>query len=355
MATIRKRAWRTASGEVRERWQVDFRDQNGARVHKQFDRKKDADKFLVEARGQVERGTFTADSASVTVGEAAALWLERCDRDQLEAATLKQYRSHVTHHLEPMVGAVKLSRLTTPMVEKLVDDLMAAGRSRALAKKILASLKAIIKDAQRRGLVAQNVAASVTVRIPTRHKKRVEIPTREEIRERIDGAQGRWRPLVVTAIFTGMRASELRGLAWEHVNLDKNVIRVRQRADADGKIGSLKSASARRDIPMAPMLVNVLREWKLACPKGELGLVFPNGRGHVESHANIVQRGLGTGLHRYRHWFASWLIDQGFGPKRVQALMGHSTIQMTFDTYGHLFPQDDDAERFAAGELALVG
>ena len=47
MATIRKRSWRTASGERRERWQVDFRDQNGARVHKQFDRKKDADAFLV--------------------------------------------------------------------------------------------------------------------------------------------------------------------------------------------------------------------------------------------------------------------------------------------------------------------
>jgi hypothetical protein len=47
--------------------------------------------------------------------------------------------------------------------------------------------------------------------------------------------------------------------------------------------------------------------------------------------------------------------DQGFGPKRVQALMGQSTIQMTFDTYGSLFPQEDDAERFAAGELVLVG
>jgi integrase len=355
MASIRKRSWRTASGEVRERWQVDFRDQNGARVHKQFDRKKDADAFMVTARGQVERGTFSADSASVTVSKAGDLWLERCDRDKLEAATLKQYRSHTTHHLKPKLGAVKLSRLTTPMVEQLVDDLLAGGRSRALVKKILASLKAILKDSQRRGLVAQNVAVSVTVRIPARHKKAVEIPTREEIRERIDGAQGRWRPLVVTAIFTGMRASELRGLAWDNVDLKAQVIRVRQRADADGKIGSLKSASARRDIPMAPMLVDALREWKLACPKGDLGLVFPNGRGNVESHANIVQRGLGTGLHRYRHFFASWLIDQGFGPKRVQALMGHSTIQMTFDTYGSLFPQDDDAERFAAGELALVG
>jgi integrase len=60
-------------------------------------------------------------------------------------------------------------------------------------------------------------------------------------------------------------------------------------------------------------------------------------------------------MHRFRHFFASWLIDQGFGPKRVQTLMGHSSIQITFDVYGHLFPQEDDHERFAAGELVLVG
>ena len=61
MATIRKRSWRTASGEARESWQVDFVDQAGKRRHKQFSRKKDADAWLVEARGQVERGTFSAE------------------------------------------------------------------------------------------------------------------------------------------------------------------------------------------------------------------------------------------------------------------------------------------------------
>ncbi len=134
-------------------------------------------------------GTFTADSVSITLAKAAELWLERCERDNLEAATLKQYRSHVTHHLDPMLGAVKLSRLTTPMVEQLVDDLLVGGRSRALVKKIVASLKAILKEAQRRGLVAQNVAASVTVRFPTRHKKAIEIQTRAEIRQLIEGAR----------------------------------------------------------------------------------------------------------------------------------------------------------------------
>jgi integrase len=359
MASIRKRSWTTARGERRESWQLDFVDQHGHRRHKQFARKRDADAELVKLRGLVAVGTYAPESTSITVAEAARLWLERCEQDRLEESTMVGYRSHVTYHIEPLIGAEKLSRLTTPRVEQFRDELLSGGRSRPLAKKVLGSLKALLKEAQRRGLVAQNVARDVTIRTNGRHKKRVElgrdIPTPGEIRERLANVTGRWRPLLVVAVFTGLRSSELRGLTWAHVDFGAKLIRVRQRADAWGQIGPLKSATSRRDIPMSPLVVNTLKEWRLACPKGPRALVFPNGRGNVESHANIVQRGIGQGLHRFRHFFASWLIDRGFGPKRVQTLMGHSSIQVTFDTYGHLFPQEDDHDRFAAGELALVG
>jgi integrase len=97
------------------------------------------------------------------------------------------------------------------------------------------------------------------------------------------------------------------------------------------------------------MVINALREWQLACPKGELGLVFPNSEGNVQSLPNLHRRGLGPvqvaagisdesahpkyGLHSFRHAAASLFIEQGFSPKRVQTLMGHSSIQMTFDVY----------------------
>lgn len=243
-----------------------------------------------------------------------------------------------------------------PRIEKFRDELLAGDRSRPLARKILGSVKAILKEAQRRGLVAQNVARDVSIRTSSRHKKRAEvgrdIPTPAEIRELLATAQGRWRPLLVAAVFTGMRASELRGLTWKHVDLGRRVIHVRQRADTSGRMGSLKSRGSRRDIPMSPLLVNTLREWKLECPPSELGLVFPGRGGGIACHTTLCAA-LGR-MHRFRHFFASWLIEQGFGPKRVQALMGHGSIQMTFDVYGHLFPQEDDHERFAAGELALA-
>jgi integrase len=352
VASIRKRAWITAGGEARESWIVDFRDQHGKRRHKQFNRKRDADAWLVQARGQVERGTFAPDSTSMTVAQAAQLWLERCEQDGLEKSTMVSYRSHVRYHIGPLLGAERLSRLTAPRIEQFRDELLAGNRSRPLARKVLTSLKAILKESQRRGLVAQNVAAGVQVRLARRHEHKVAVPTPDEIRELLaTRVHGRWRPLLITAVFTGLRASELRGLVWEHVDFEQRVLHVRQRADISGRIGSLKSETSRRDVPMAPIAVAALKEWKLACPPGSL--VFPGRGGRVVSHETL-RSALGR-LHRYRHFFASWLIDQGFGPKRVQVLMGHSSIKITFDVYGHLFPQEDDHDRFAAGELALVG
>ena len=122
---------------------------------------------------------------------------------------------------------------------------------------------------------------------------------------------------------------------------------------------------------MTPMLENSLKEWRLQCPKGELDLVLPNTVGRVEQLANISRRCFKPlqvkcgiigqdgkpkfGLHALRHFYASWLIDQGFPPKRVQTILGHASITMTFDCYGHLFPAEDDRDKLAAGELALVG
>jgi integrase len=116
-------------------------------------------------------------------------------------------------------------------------------------------------------------------------------------------------------------------------------------------------------VPLHADLVSILREWKLACPIGE-GLVFPNGKGKVEDLQNIVRRGWHpaqvvagvvdrdrcgprySGFHCLRHFFASWCInrksDGGLevSPKTVQSWLGHSTISMTLDVYGHLFPSD---------------
>jgi integrase len=188
---------------------------------------------------------------------------------------------------------------------------------------------------------------------------------------------GKSRPLLLIAIFAGLRSSELRGLRWSDVDLKAAVMHVRQRADRYGTIGNPKSKAGHRAVPLAPQVVQALREWKLQCPK-DTGLVFPAASGHdVALHNNTVRaftaavRAAGvvdkdgkpkySGLHALRHFYASWCINPrdygglGLPPKVVQQLLGHSSIVMTMDTYGHLFPADDDVHtRLAESAGALL-
>lgn len=386
--SIRKRQWTTAAGEDRTAWVVDYVDNAGKRRLKTFARKKEADAFEAGAKVEIRQGVHIADTATVTIEEAARLWLETCDRAGLERSTLAQYRQHVKLHIVPMIGAVKLSKIAVPVIREFQDRLSSEGRSPAMVKRVTVSLGAILGDAQERGLVIRNAVheasarKATTARTAQRRAKRalavgVDIPSQNEIAALLKAAEGPFRPFLITAIFTGMRASELRGLSWQDVDLDAALVHVRRRADQYRAMGMPKSDAGQRTIPVPPMVVNALKEWKLACPKGELGLVFPNGEGNVEFHANLIARGLiplmiragltgpdgkarYTGLHAFRHWFASWCIarkaDGGLelSPKAVQARMGHSSIQVTFDTYGHLFPATNEAAALAEAEGRLM-
>ena len=180
------------------------------------------------------------------------------------------------------------------------------------------------------------------------------------------------------AIFTGLRASELRGLRWIDVDLKRGEIHVRQRADHFNAIGRLKSESGERTVPMPPMVVTMLREHRIACPKGELVSSFPTARGGSRTTATSSsaacypahggrrhrRRQRRREIHRpacLRHFYASWCINRRVDGglelplKVVQARLGHASIQMTADTYGHLFPRGDDGSELAAAEKAFLG
>ena len=304
---------------------------------------------------------------------------------------MRQYEQHLKCHIAPLIGQTKLSRLTTPAIEKFRDELLAKC-SRSLARAVLTSLKGVLKEARRQGLLGHDPAAHTSVKFAKDERRRREIPTKDQIRAILKGSEDwaltkiectrkreqkivavSWRPLIVTAVFTGLRLSELRGLTWDHVDLRQGVIRVRQRADFRNVMGSTKSRAGDRDIPMAPMLLNTLKAWHLACPHWPLNLVFPTERGTIHSTGNIhhycwgpLLRKLGivhataktnkgvakTALtfHSLRHAAASLFIEQGWHAKKIQTVMGHSSIQVTYDVYGHLW-QDTKSDLEAMAQL----
>jgi integrase len=386
--SVRKRKWTNPKGETREAWVVDYVDGSGQRRNKNFERKRDADTYANRVNTEVRAGTHTPDSTSPTVAEAGQLWLQTSENAGLERATLVNYREHLNLHIAPLIGDTKLSQLTVPAV-RAFEDKLRVDRSPAMVRKVRAALSMILSDAHERGLVAQNVVRGLRSnrsrgkeqRLDRRQKGKlkpgIDIPTPAEIKAFLAALTGQWRPLFFTAIFTGLRASELRGLRWADVDLKRGELHVRQRSDRYGRIGALKSESAERAVPLPPILINTLREWKLACPKGALDLVFPNSDGNPEGPSAAVERGLHpmmvaagvttangkakyTGMHALRHFFASWCINRRVDGglelplKVVQARMGHSTIAMTADVYGHLFPRGDDSAELAAAEKFLV-
>jgi integrase len=258
------------------------------------------------------------------------------------------------------------------------DRLRRDGRSPAMVRNVRRSLGAILADAQERGLVAQNVVYSLRKR---HHSQRVEgtgklkagidIPTPAEMRAivgKLDPAAGRHRMLLLTAIFTGLRASELRGLRWQDVDLKRGELHVRQRADRYGKIGRPKSEAGERTVPLPPMVIAALRERRLACPRNDNGIedrnsIIKRGLHPVQIAAGVVDqhgRAKYKGLHSLRHFYASWCINRRVDGglelplKVVQTRLGHASIQMTADTYGHLFPRGDDGSELAAAERAFM-
>jgi integrase len=382
--SVRRRTWKTPHGEAKEAWIVDYVDQHGDRHIKTFTRKKDADAYHARVAVDVSAGTHTADSRSITVAEAGKLWLQSAEAAKLERSTLEAYRRHLNLHIAPFIGDVKLAQLTMPAL-RAYEDRLRAERSAVMVRKVFTSLSSMLADAQERGLVARSMRTK-RARGKERHAERrqrgklkvgVDIPTPDEVRAIIAHLSGRWRPVLLTAIFTGLRGSELRGLRWVDVDLKRNEIHVRQRADRWRAIGRPKSETSERTIPLLPMVANTLREWKLACPRGEQDLAFPNGAGRIEDHGNIVERGwiptqiaAGVtdkrgrarypGLHALRHFYASWCINRKAAgglelpAKMVQARLGHANIGLTMDRYGHLFPSDDDGAELVAAEKFLL-
>jgi integrase len=375
--SVRKREWTTRLGEHKEAWVADYVDGTGRHI-RTFEQKKKADAFAAKTKVDINAGTHVALDSDMTVAEVADKWLKHVEAQGRERSTVRFYRKHVTHHIVPRIGSVKLTKLTFKGVEHFRDSLIIGDNklSRALASKVWVSFKSMLKNVH-----CSHLAGNLQVSRPKRSKLEVgrDIPTPDEVRRLIGAAAS--KPLqcmfLKVAALTGLRASELLGLRWSDVDLKTNEIHVRQRLDTRYReIGLPKSESSTRTIPFGADLALALKQWKMACHKGELNLVFPTRAGTFLGYRNFTKALTPTfkaahlvdkagkpkySPHALRHFFASWCInpkDRGgreLPPKVVQAWLGHSSITMTLDIYGHLFRDSSDRAEVTASERALLG
>ncbi len=380
MTDIRKR-----TGKRGVSWQVRFKDaRTGKRHYKSFPRRKDAEAFISETT----LPQYIADSQTITVAEAADRWLKVCKttgrkgREPIELSTARKYEEHVGK-IKTLIGNLKLNELTPVRCSEFCEDLLAE-YSRPYAKKILTSFKSILSQARTDGHMRSNPAENVSIVISSRYAKNAtsEVPSISEMRQflvkidelsrskdlRVQLAWRRYAPFFLVLIYSGMRPCEALGLPWSNVDFKAGTLEVTQDATENGEIGLPKSASSYRKIHMPPVVMTALKRWKLSCPGSALDLVFPNGNGRVESLANVTNRGWYVlqrkckfldkeGKPRFplkslRHVRASLEIHNDATPKEVQSLMGHSSIQVTFDVYGHLFKDHEEERASRANAIA---
>jgi integrase len=308
--SVRKRTWKTRKGVVKFAFVLDYVDQHGKRHIETYKTEREAKKRAIDVGAAVKHGTHTAHSDSITIAQAGANWLANGKAAPLERSTLVEYEQVLTLHITPYLGTMKLSKLTAPDVVTfrnwLASEPSLSGKKRSprLIKRVIGFLGSILSDAMEAGLVAQNVVLSLGSK-KKRHRNKaaqarkltvgIDIPTPQEIATLVAAVDGnnRWRPLILTAIFTGLRASELRGLRWADVDLAKGELHVRQRADRFLEIGEPKSKAGNRTVPLLPSVQRALQAWRLACPVSPvLDLVFPNDDGGVAAYRDIMRQGL---------------------------------------------------------------
>jgi integrase len=329
------------------------------RIRKTFHSRAEAKTWLADARVALRRGTLQAPTAR-TLREAGDEYLAGAKAGTVRTrsgrkykpSTIRTYEEKLTSYIYPGLGDRRLSELRRRDVQELVDDL-AETLSESSVRNTIDPLRAIYRRAIRRDEVLLNPTTNLEV--PASEGQRELRPTPvTEARRLLDALPTQERATWATAFFAGLRRGELQALRCSAVDLDARELYVEAAWDQyEGEIAT-KSRTSQRTVPLLDELRPYITAHLLATGRRGEGLIF----GRTERHAFVpstitarankawAKRGVArVTLHECRHTFASLLIASGTDALQIKKAMGHSTIKVTYDLYGHLFPEGREALR----------
>lgn len=401
MATVRKH---------RDNWVADYRDQWGKRhreapegtYENMAQQKKAAAELLAKRLREVEGGQYRPFADRSTFSEVCDQYVT--SKVDIRATTRRSYAGLIELYLRPYFGVQKVHRVTASGIERYRGEMVAglpqpiaeafaarllqarpalgAARAKQRAARVKAGVRTINKSltlltmifnyAKSRHLVEHNPAEGIAKLKTALTDSPIDanILTPTEVALLFDAAEtarrggeghltsNNYRLLIRVAVFTGMREGEILGAQWDDIDWNSRQLHVR-RAWKEGAFVEPKTASSKRRIDLPAEIVSELRAWRLACPKGEFDLIFPNLEGRPMSHANLLQRGFYPALrraglrkirfHDLRHTFASLLIANGEDVVRVSRLLGHANPTITLNVYSHMLPREHygSADRLA--------
>jgi integrase len=352
-------------GQGRLRWRVRYRDPAGRERAKSFARKQDAERFLRHAEADKLRGQWVDPrQGRTTVRELGERWY--ATTVTLKAKTREDYRSLLHNHVLPVFGERAVASLDTLAVRGWLAGLVSGGLSPSRAKHAYYVLYAVLEAAIQAGALVRNPATGV--RVPRSHSREMHFLSAAEVERLAEAIVPPYGVLVRFAAYTGLRAGEIAALRVKRLDLLRGTVRVVEAAsEVSGRLitGPTKT-HAERTVRLPRFLCDELAAYLASPPRDRDAFVFTAPKGGPLRHHNfykrqfcpaLVRAGLPAQIrfHDLRHTCASLLIAQGAHPKAIQAHLGHSSIQVTMDRYGHLFPDalEHLADRLDAARAQL--
>ncbi len=346
---------------------------DGKKIRKTFPTRAAAKAWRDDMLGSATRAALRAPT-NTTVRQAAEAFLAGA-RDgsiptasgtRYKPATLRGYTVGLNKRVLPALGGRRLSDLQRRDVQELADRMTAEELSASTVQNTLDPLRVIYRRAIRREEVTLDPTEGLELRRPDGRRERIADPA--EAHELITALPDGERALWACAFYAGLRRGELRALRWEDVDLLGRVIHVCRGWDAIEGEQDTKSAAGKRRVPILDPLASELTAHKTRTGRAGDALVFGRSATDPFNPETVRRNALAAWgwkeaanpklggrpkviyakakadalepitLHEARHTCASLLIAAGVNAKALSEIMGHSTISMTFDTYGHLMP-----------------
>lgn len=274
--------------------------------------------------------------------------------DEYKPSALRGYEQAMRNRVLSEIGWVRLTTLSRIDLQDLADGWLAKGLDPSTIRNTLMPLRAMYRRALIRGEVSLNPTNGIE--LPAVRGRRERIATPDQAAALITAAPDNDTALWATAFYAGLRRGELMALRWEDIDLDAGLIRVERSWDMRDGLIEPKSRTGNRSVPIASVLREHLAAHALRSGRRS-GLVF--GRTDIRPFEPTTLRGRAStawkrmnaernkaelepiapiGLHECRHTFASLMIAAGVNAKALSTYMGHASITITLDRYGHLMP-----------------
>lgn len=335
-----------------KRWRARYRTPNGVERSRTFERRSDAERFLVGISADIIRGDWTDPRLGRTTFDE---WVEHWKTAiELRPTTRALYLGVLHKHLEPRFAGWPLSRIQVSDVKAMVKEERAAAQLSNSAirchVRVLSSIMQSAVDAEPHPLIGRNPC--VGVKLPPDRSRKMRFLDIDEVLRLAQAHPQYYRPLVLTAALVGLRWGELAGLRLERVDLLRKQITVEEQLVEIGGVlewGPPKTKSGARTVTIPGSLIPVLAGHFASPAVQRSGLAFPTPTGLPMRRSNfrrVFAQACGSvgeklTFHELRHTAAALAIAAGAHPLAIKERLGHSSIVVTMDCYGGLFPRLD--------------